>query len=192
MNTREKEAHELVKKADAKMTTGFFGSLFSSKSSRLEESLDYLEKAASIFKLCKNWEEAGRTYERCGQIEAELQADAAKYYLESAHCYSFVNLEKSVGIKHKALEIYIQQGRFQLAGKIQQEMASKFEEERDFKNAAEAFKKAGEYFSMESLNSKSYQQSCALKYADIICSIDDKNVFPEASNVSVPIFLCTL
>lgn len=185
MMNREKEAIELVKKAESKMNTGFFGSIFSSKSSRMEEALDYLEKAANIFKLVKNWEEAGKTYEKCGNIELELQADASKYYLDAAHCYSFVNLQRCAEIKKKALEIYKQQGRFQLAGKIQKEMAEKFEEEREYKQAAEAFKAAADYFSMESMNSKSYQQSCLLKYADLLCIMEDAKPFPEAADVSL-------
>ena len=189
MISKEQEAHDLIKKAESKLTTGFFGSLFSSKSSRLEEALDFYDKAANIYKLCKKWELAGITYEKCGKVEEDLNEDAAKYYIEASHCYSFVNLEKSVLIKKKALEIYVKQGRYQLAGKLEKDMADKYEEEKQYKEAAASFKKAADYFSMESMNSKSYQQTCNLKYADIICCISDKEAFPEACDVRLIVII---
>lgn len=183
MNSKEYEANNLIKKAESKLNTGFFGSLFSSKISRLEEALDYFDKAANIYKLCKKWELAGDTYEKCGKLEEEMNEDAAKYYIEASHCYSFICLNKSVNIKKKALEYYVKQGRFQLAGKLEKEIADKFEEEKEYKKAAESFKKAEEYFSMESLNSRSYQQTCSLKYADICCCINEKEAYPETADV---------
>lgn len=189
MTGREKEAYDLIKKADSKINTGFFGSLFSSKSSRLEEALDLLEKAAHIFKLVQKWSEAGNTFERCGNIEQELSADAAKYYIEASHCFSFVDSDKSLAAKNKALEFYVQHGRFQLAGKIMKEMAEKLQEEKKFDAAAKAYKKSAEYYSMESMNSKSYQQEVLIKYADLVCSsIEedkkmDSELFKEVFNI---------
>lgn len=184
METKEKEAYDLIKKADVKLKPGFLGGLFSSKSSRLEDSLDYLEKAANIFKLIKKWDDAGKTMERCGDIETELEQDAANYYLQAAHCYSFTDKEKSIANQRKALDIYIKKGKFQQAGKIEKELAEKFEEEQDLERAAESYKRSAEYFSMESLNSKSYEQSSKLKYADIISILNnDKINHLEAAEV---------
>lgn len=183
MSGREKEAQELVKKADEKMNAGFFGSLFSSKSSRFEEALDYLEKAAHIYKLNQKWAEAGSVFEKCGNIENELSSDAAKYYLESAHCYSFVDSTKSLMNKKKALDYYVSHGRYQLAGKTMKEIAEKQEEEKSYENAGLSYKKAAEYYSMESMNSKSYEQGCLIKYADIVCS-----TFNEESKMDDKLF----
>ena len=60
--SKEQEAYSYIKKADEKQNPGFMSKLFSSQESRLEESLDYLEKAANIFKMLKKWEEAGKTW----------------------------------------------------------------------------------------------------------------------------------
>lgn len=186
MDTKEKEAYDLIKKADAKLSPGFFGGLFSSRSSRLEESLDYFGKAANIFKLIKKWDEAGKTMARCGDIETELEQDGANYYLEAAHCYSFTNKEKSYANQRKALDIYIKKGKFQQAGKIEKELAEKYEEDQELERAAECYKRSADYFSMESLNSKSYEQASKLKYADIISILNNEKISPlEAAEVRI-------
>lgn len=181
---REKEAYEYIKKAESKQKPGFFEKMFSNKDSRLEESLDYLEKAGNIFKLLKKWDKAGEVMENCAKIQIELQGDPAQSFLDASHCYSFVDKDKSISTKKHALDSYVNGGRFQMAGKIQKQIAEIYEEDLDYLNAAQCFKKAGEYFSMES-NSKSYEQSCIIKFADIMCSIpDNSDCFPEACQVS--------
>ena len=184
MVEREKEAYEYIKKASEKQNPGFFSKLFSNKESRLEESLDLLEKAANIFKLVKKWQEAGDTMMNCAKIQNELNSDCAQSYIEASHCFSFVDKEKSIEAQIKALESYVNKGRFQLAGKIQKQIAEKYEEDFEYLKAASSYKKAADFFSMESMNSKSYEQGCLLKYADLLSSLpDNKSCFPEACQV---------
>lgn len=183
--SKEHDAYDLIKKAEEKQNPGFFSKIFSSKNSRLEESLDYLEKAANIFKLLKKWEEAGNTYEKCGNIQLQLQNDPTNFLIESAHCFSFVDIKKSLAIKKKIVENYSQNGRFMNAGKYQQQIAEKYEELFDYPNAIKEYKLAADYFSMETMNAKSYEQNCLLKYCDLMCSIENnKSCYPEASDVS--------
>lgn len=178
-----KEAQQLVKSAENKLNPGFLKSLISSKSSRLEEALDLLEKAGNIYKLNKNWADAGETFYRCGEIEMELGADSANYFQDAAHCFSFVDIERSNEALKKTLQIYTNQGRFQMAGKIQKQMAEKFEEDLEYDKAIEAYKEAADYFSMEKMNSKSYEQGCLIKYCDLLCIRNHKDTYPQAANV---------
>jgi len=182
---REKEAYEYIKKAKQNQNPGFFSKLFSSKETRLEESLDLLEKAANIFKLLKKWQEAGDILINCAQIQRELNSDSANFFIEAAHCYSFVDSQKSIDAQNSALEVYTQTGKFQQAGKIQKQIAEKHEENLDYIKAAECFKKAGDFYKMDSMNTKSYQQGCFLKFADIISAIPNyTQCYPEAAKVS--------
>jgi alpha-soluble NSF attachment protein len=87
----ELDAYNLVTKAEKKLKPGFFGAIFTSKDSRLEEALDLYEKAGNIFKLAKKWHEAGECFEKCAEIEEKLKADPASHFQDAAHCYSFVN-----------------------------------------------------------------------------------------------------
>ena len=66
-------------------------------------------------------------------------------------------------------------------------MAEKFENDLKYSLAVNSYRKAAEYFTMESTNSKSYEQQCLLKVADIMCQIDAPNVYSEAPKVSIPI-----
>jgi len=182
--SKEQEAYSYIKKADEKQNPGFMSKLFSSQESRLEESLDYLEKAANIFKMLKKWEEAGKTWERCANIQKQLRNEPASFYLEASHCFSFVDTEISLKSKLNAIASYVDGGRFQLAGKIQKEVAETFKNQLDYMKAAEAFKQAADYFSMESMNCRSYQQSCLIEYADLMCCQDNNpKCYPECSNV---------
>ena len=57
----------------------------------MEEALDLLEKAGNMLKLSKNWEKAGECFQKCGELEEKLDSDPASHYLESTHCFSFVD-----------------------------------------------------------------------------------------------------
>jgi alpha-soluble NSF attachment protein len=181
---KEYEARQLVERAEKKLKPGFFASLMSSKESRLEEALDLYEKAGNMFKLTKKWAEAGECFERCGQIEEQLKADAASHYQDAAHCFNFVNKTRANDNLNKCLRIYEIQGRFQMAGKIQKQIAEEYEADLQYDLAINAYGKAAEYFSMENINSKSYEQGCLIKQADLMCSIDHKDTFEITRNVS--------
>ena len=47
---------ELIRKAQAKLTPGVFGKIFSSKESRNEEALELYEAAANLYKMRKDWD----------------------------------------------------------------------------------------------------------------------------------------
>ena len=183
---RELEAQSLVDQAKKKLVPGFFSKLFGSKEARLEEALDLYEKAATMFKLQKKWFEAGECYERCSQIEEELGSDAAAgHYHDAAHCFNFIDKKKGNDNLNKCLKVYERLGRFQMAGKTQKQMAEDFEADLKYDEAISAYKRAAEYFSMENLNSKSYEQGCLLKQADLMCISDHKESFEECKTVRV-------
>ena len=181
---KEYEAHKLVELAQKKTATGFFKGLFSSKESRLEEALDLYDRAANMFKLGKKWFEAGECYEKCADIEVELKSDlAAGHYHDAAHCFNFVDKKRGANNLTKCLSVYESSGRFQMAGKTQKQMAEDYEGDLIYDQAIIAYKKAADYFSMENINSKSYEQGCLLKQADLMCISDHSGAFEEAKQV---------
>lgn len=46
---------ELVRKAHSKLTPSFFGKMFSSKESRMEEAIELLGNAVNLYKINKDW-----------------------------------------------------------------------------------------------------------------------------------------
>lgn len=180
------EAENLVKKAQSKLNAGFMTRLFSSRESRLEEALDLYERAANQYKLQKRWFEAGECFENCSKIEEELGSDAAAgHYHDASHCFNFVDKKRANENMNKCLKFYEKLGRFQMAGKTQKQMAEEYESELKYDEAIAAYKRAAEYFSMENQNSKTYEQGCLLKQADLMCISNHKDAFDESKIVNL-------
>jgi len=136
-----------------------------------------------MFKLSKNWDKAGECFQKCGETEEKLNSDPASHYLEASHCYSFIDQQKSAEILNRVLLIYEKGGRFQMAGKIQKQMAEKAEDDVKYDLAVTYYKKAADYFSMENTNSKSFEQGCLLKAADLMSQNDLPGTYDHAAKI---------
>jgi hypothetical protein len=55
--------------------------------------------------------------------------------------------------------------------------------------AVKSYKRAADYFSMENLNSKSYEQGCLLKLADLLCLSEDETAYSECKVVCIKFIL---
>ena len=175
---------ELVRKAHSKLTPGFFGKLFSSKDTREEEAIDLLNSAANIYKIRKDWENAGTIYEEIAGLEVQQGSNTAYVqYQNAAHCYSFVDKKKQNLNIDKAIESCEKTGKYMQAGKIAKQIASELEENLDYTNAIDKYKKAAEYFNLDNQNTKSLQQQCLLKVADLMCITNHKDMFSEAPKI---------
>ena len=175
---------ELVRKAHAKLSPGFFGKMFSSKESRVDEAMELLTAAAQMYKMSKNWAKAGETYEEMGRLDEEHSGGSAyTHYQDAAHCFSFVDKARSDQNLDRAIESCEKLGKYMQAGKTSQRIANEFEENFNYEKAIEKYKKAAEYFAMESQNTKSMQQQCLLKVADLMCISNHKDMLTEAPKI---------
>jgi tetratricopeptide (TPR) repeat protein len=158
--------------------------MFSSKESRQEEATDLLTSAANIYKIRKDWKKAGETYEEIARLEVEQGGNTAYvHYQNAAHCFSFVDKVRSNQMLDAAIESCVKVGKYMQAGKTAQRIATECEENFDYPNAIDKYKKAAEYFAMESQNTKSMQQQCLLKVADLMCISNHKDMFTEAPKI---------
>ncbi len=175
---------ELVRKAHNKLSPGFFGKMFSSKESRVDEAMELLTAATNIYKIRKNWAKAGETYEEMARLDEQQGGGTAySYYQEAAHCFSFVDKVRSDRDLDLAIESCEKIGKYMQAGKTSQRIANEFEENFNYEKAIEKYKKAADYFAMESQNTKSMQQACLLKVADLMCISNHKDMFTEAPKI---------
>ena len=175
---------EMVRKAHNKLSPGFFGKMLSTKESRMEEAIDLLVSAANIYKIRKNWLKAGETNEELGRLEVNHGGQMAySYYQEAAHCFSFVDKNRSSQNLDRAIESCEKVGKYMQAGKIAQRIANEYEENFNYEQAIIKYKKASEYYAMESQNTKSMQQQCLLKVADLMCISKHKDMFIEAPKI---------
>jgi tetratricopeptide (TPR) repeat protein len=158
--------------------------MFSSKESRQEEAAELLTSAANIYKIRKDWKKAGETYEEIARLELEQGGSTAYvHYQNAAHCFSFVDKVRSNQNLDAAIESCVKAGKYMQAGKTAQRIATECEENFDYPNAIDKYKKAAEYFAMESQNTKSMQQQCLLKVADLMCISNHKDMFTEAPKI---------
>ena len=175
---------ELVRKARSKLAPGFFGKVFSSKESRQEEAMELLGTAANIYKIQKNWKRAGETFEELAQLEVEQGSNTAyTQFQNAAHCFSFVDKARSNLNLDRAIESCEKTGKYMQAGKLAQKIAQECEENFDYNNAIDKYKKAADYFTMDTQNTKSMQQQCLLKVADLMCISNHKDMFTEAPKI---------
>ena len=158
--------------------------MFSSKESRIDEAMDLLKSAANIYKIRKNWQKAGETYEELGRLDGESGGGMGySFYQDAAHCFSFVDKVRSDQNLDRAIESCEKAGKYMQAGKMAQRIANEFEENFNYEKAIEKYKKAAEYYAMESQNTKSMQQQCLLKVADLMCISNHKDMFTEAPKI---------
>ena len=175
----EDNPESLIRKAESKLSPGFFGKIFSNEQIRLEEATQLYESAANMYKLNKEWEKAGKCFEKCAELDKKTQTEPSQHYKEASHCFSFVDKERSIKNLEDCVKAYEKKGKYQQAGKITQEMAHDLEVELDYEKAIEKYKLAADYYSMESKNTKSLEQACLLKQADLMCISNHKDMLEK-------------
>ena len=175
---------ELIRKARSKMQPGFFGKMFSSKQGRLDEALELFQAAANMYKIRKDWNNAGVAYEECANLEVQLGSQSAySQYKEAAHCFSFVDQERSNRNLNNAIQFLENHAKFQQAGKMTQEIAHQLEIDFDYAGAIEKYKKAAELFKLEGQSCRSLEQQCSVKVADLMCISNHKDMLIEAPKI---------
>ena len=129
---------ELVRKAHSKLAPGFFGKMFSSKESRVDEAKDLLSNAANMYKIRKNWARAGETYEELARLDTESGGGMAySYYQDASHCFSFTDKIRSDQNLDRAIESCERAGKYMQAGKTAQRIANELEENFNYEKAIE-------------------------------------------------------
>ncbi|CAG9768706.1 unnamed protein product [Ceutorhynchus assimilis] len=115
---------------------GFFQSWFGG-SDKASEAIDYYTRAGNLFKMAKNWQEAGEAFRDAGDLNCKTQDDleAALNYSEAGNCFRKYDTAKAVQLYTKAIKLYSEMGRFFTAAKIEQKIAELMEELEDFSGA---------------------------------------------------------
>ncbi|XP_050178699.1 alpha-soluble NSF attachment protein-like [Myiozetetes cayanensis] len=117
---KEEEAKRLLSEADRKVrgASSFLGALFGG-SSRLEEACECYTRAANLFKMAKNWSEAGSAFCRASRLHEQLQSkpDAASRLVDAANAFKKCDPQEAVSCLLRAIDIYTDMGRFTVAAK---------------------------------------------------------------------------
>ncbi|XP_066514703.1 N-ethylmaleimide-sensitive factor attachment protein, alpha a [Hoplias malabaricus] len=164
---KEKEALALIAEADKKMRTSgsVFGTFFGS-SSKAEEACDMYVRAANMFKMAKNWHEAGGAFCKAAKLRLQIQSkhEAAVNFIDAGNAYKKADPQEAIKCLSRAIDIYTDMGRFTIAAKHHISIAEIYESELlDIDKAVAHYEQAADYYKGE--ESTSSANKCFLKVA---------------------------
>ncbi|KAG0228303.1 hypothetical protein BGW42_002295 [Actinomortierella wolfii] len=182
----EREAQELVAKADKKATSTswFFGG------NKYEEAAELYTQAGNIYKLNKRWKESGDTF--CKAAEVQLKNndrdEASQSFINASKSYKKNSPEDAIAALRQAIQILTEKGRFQSAAKYQSEIAEIYEVELiDLDKAMQAYEVAADWYAGE--ESTALANKCLLKVATFAAQLGayDKAIekFEQVANASL-------
>ncbi|KAF3558236.1 hypothetical protein F2Q69_00015020 [Brassica cretica] len=180
-------AEEFEKKAEKKLNRwGIFGSKY-------EDAADLLEKAANSYKLAKScfmfnspavytvnvfnvWivsgDQAGNAYLKLADchLKSDSKHDAANAYAEAAKCYKKVDTNEAASCLERAVNIFCEIGRLNMAARYYKEIAEYYEADQKIDQAISYFEKAAEFFQNEEVTTSANQ--CNLKVAQYAAQLE--------------------
>jgi len=165
---------KLVEDAASKLggASGFFSSLFGG-SSKEDEGLEMLGRAANLYKMAKNWGKAGNTFTSIATHHAKKGSkhDAATNFVEAANCYKKTDPKEASESLLKAIDIYTDMGRFTIAAKHHQTVAELFEDNvSNLDTVILHYQTAADYFKGE--ESTSSANKCLVKVAEYSATLE--------------------
>ncbi|CAL0328328.1 unnamed protein product [Lupinus luteus] len=118
--------------------------------SNFEDAAQLLHKSANSFKLAKSWDKAGSVFIKLSKCHVKLDSkyEAAKAYVDAAHCYKKVSTQGAISCLKQAVTIFTEIGRHYIAAKHCKEIGELYELNQDLENARSYFEKAAEYFEL--------------------------------------------
>ncbi|ORZ13403.1 soluble NSF attachment protein [Lobosporangium transversale] len=159
----EREAQELVAKADKKATSS---SWFFSSTSKYEEAAELYTKAGNIYKMAKRWKESGDTFCKAAEMQLKMgeKDEAANTFINASKSYKKSSPQDAIMSLEQAILILTERGRFQSAAKHQEDIGSIYESELiDLEQAMRAYETAADWYAGESSTALSHK--CMLKVA---------------------------
>ncbi|XP_030768367.1 alpha-soluble NSF attachment protein-like [Sitophilus oryzae] len=162
----ENKAIQLRQEAAKKLNpSGFFKTLFGN-GNKPEEAIEYYTRAGNLFKMAKNWVQAGIVFVDAAELNCKVEdyLEAAINYSEAGNCFKKCDLSKAIENYMKAIKLYSEMGKFLTAAKLHQSIAEVMEDDRDMTGAIVHYEKAADLFRDE--NHHSMANRCMQKVAE--------------------------
>jgi len=166
MSEKEEKAFKLIENANKKLGPWVLGGIFTG-AKKTEEALEMLNQAANLFKMAKNWTQAGNTFKKIANHHGwrKNKHEAATNFVAAANCYRKTDHNEAITNLEKAISIYLDMGRFIIVARQHQTIAEIYEGKGgDLAKAMEHFELAAEYFKAE--DSTSSAKKCLVKVAE--------------------------
>ncbi|XP_050295737.1 alpha-soluble NSF attachment protein-like [Anthonomus grandis grandis] len=163
----ENKAIQLRNEAQKKMNPGGFLQAFFSSGKETLEAIDYYTRAGNLFKMAKNWVQAGLAFIDAANLNCKTDdlLEAAINYTEAANCFKKCDYQKAIESYYRAIKLYTQIGKVLTAAKLHESVAEMMEDERELSNASRHYELASELFRQE--NHMSNANKCLEKVAEL-------------------------
>ena len=176
---------------------------------KYDDAVDLFKQAANLYKMGKAYQESGDAHKKQAEcyVQLEQKHEAATAFSDSAKAYKQVNPVEAVNSLVSACEYYTEMGRFNIAAKVEQQIAEISEEMGELEIALEHYEIAAEYFEGEgqesqankikikiadhmALGSKNYTKACMI-YEKIGKEYLKKNLLKwSAKNLFIKAGIC--
>jgi len=158
------EAEELFKKASGKIGNFFFNDE--------EAAFDLFVRAGAAFKVAKNFNRAGDSFMRAGDMAVKLKnpGDACIAFTDAAKAYQKGDPSKAAVAIEMACKLNIDNNRLASAAKLLKDYADALEADGHGDQALVHYKKASDYFRAE--DQPSQANGCLVKMGKILGEAD--------------------
>lgn len=166
METYKDKAEKFIKEAERKLSPGGIWSIFFGSYAKIDEAAECYQRAGNLFKISKAWQEAADSFLKAAGLLTKIsnRHEAASAYIDAGHCFKKFNVNTAENCYLKAIEIYLDMGRFTVAAKHHQTIAEMYENEPvDYDKVVQHLEQASDYFRGE--ESISCANRCLLKVA---------------------------
>ncbi|KAK2954706.1 putative Alpha-soluble NSF attachment protein [Blattamonas nauphoetae] len=138
------------------------------KQSKAEEAAELYQKAGNMYKINRQFQEAGRVFEKsAGALEKANGApfEIAAAFIEAAKVYKASSYQDYMRCEERAINIYIADGKIKRAAPHLKTAAEAAEGNSDYDTAISHYQRAMEFFEIDDV--KSTAQQCKLALANI-------------------------
>jgi alpha-soluble NSF attachment protein len=156
MGDEEQRGRALMTEADKAFRRKSMWDSVVGSTSRLEEAKEKYSKAANLFKMAKAWSAAGEAFERCAEIEDQLDIphEALQHRTAAADMYRLVDINKAVTLYRAVAQKNCEIGRFARAAQTLENVGELLENENNLEGACEAYQKAADWHMTENNTSR--------------------------------------
>jgi len=189
MESQEQKAIAFEQEAQTKLRSSSWFS-FTDSNAKYEEAGDLYVKAANCWKMAKKQVRAGDAYMQAAQCYANYNTskyETAGNFVKAAGAYRKDNPQAATEALLKAIHLYAEEGKFNMAAKYEKDLAEMYEAELDITNALKHYEIAAEYFENE--NSPSAANQCLLKVAHFAATLQNFSraieLFEQIASTSV-------
>ncbi|KAH9601254.1 hypothetical protein LSM04_002693 [Trypanosoma melophagium] len=152
-------AESIYRSAEKKINKMFFNDY--------EGAMELFDKAATRFKVEKEYNRAGEAYMRAGDcaVKCKDEMNACQAYVNAVHAYKKTDLKKAAQLLDIAVRTQIDSNKLNGAARLEKEFADALCEDGQSMEAIPHYEKAIEYFNAEDM--KMQVKSCTVAMAKI-------------------------